>query len=278
MLHGVTFLWFLTPGLAAPAVGNIPRHTGGVSSRAQHLAALGIVFAAFVKGVTGMGFPVIGAPIAALFLDPQTTVVAITIPAFVMNIVQAVQGGVSRALVRRLLPVLLVLVPSAIAGTIVLARVSRSMLMLLLGLMIIVYAVVALWRLRLVVSPEHERWVGALVGLCSGVIGGATSMFAPPVVMYLTALQLPKAAFVSTTAVCLLVGQIPHLASLVSLRLLTGPRLGMAALFCGLSAFGFLLGVRLQRTISQQQFAKVVLVTLLVVGLSLLRSGVMGWR
>ena len=46
MLHGVTFLWFLTPGLAAPAVGNIPRHTGGVSSRAQHLAALGIVFAA----------------------------------------------------------------------------------------------------------------------------------------------------------------------------------------------------------------------------------------
>ena len=192
MLHGMAFLWLLTPGLAAPAVGNIPRHTGGVSSRAQHLAALGIVFAAFVKGVTGMGFPVIGAPIAALFLDPQTTVVAITIPAFVMNIVQAVQGGVSRALVRRLLPVLLVLVPSAIAGTIVLARVSRSMLMLLLGLMIIVYAVVALWRLRFVVSPEHERWVGALAGLCSGVIGGATSMFAPPVVMYLTALQLPK--------------------------------------------------------------------------------------
>jgi uncharacterized membrane protein YfcA len=52
----------------------------------------------------------------------------------------------------------------------------------------------------------------------------------------------------------------------------------MAALFCGLSAFGFLLGVRFQRTISQQRFAKVVLVTLLVVGLSLLHSGVMGWR
>jgi len=36
--------------------------------------------------------------------------------------------------------------------------------------------------------------------------------------MYLTALQLPKAAFVSTTAVCLLVGQIPHLVSLESSR------------------------------------------------------------
>lgn len=46
----------------------------------------------------------------------------------------------------------------------------------------------------------------------------------------------------------------------------------------GLSAFGFLLGVRLQRTISQQRFTKVVLVTLLVVGLSLVHSGVQGWR
>src|SRR2546426_12069993 len=146
-----------------------------------------------------MGFPVIGAPIAALFLDPQTTVVAITIPAFVMNIVQAVQGGVSRALVRRLLPVLLVLVPSAIAGTIVLARVSGSMLMLLLGLMIIVYAVVALWRLRLVVSPEHERWVGALAGLCSGVIGGATKMFLPPAGRYFIALPLPQEGLFSST-------------------------------------------------------------------------------
>jgi len=52
----------------------------------------------------------------------------------------------------------------------------------------------------------------------------------------------------------------------------------MAALFCGLSAVGFLLGVRLQRTISQPRFAKMVLVMLLVVGLSLVHSGVMGWR
>ena len=242
------------------------------------LAGLGIIVAAFVKGVTGMGFPVLGAPIAALFLDPQTTVVAITIPAFGMNVIQAFQGGVSRPLVRRLRPVFVVLVPSAIAGTMVLARASGSVLMFLLGLIITVYAIVALWRLRLVIPPEYERWAGVLAGLFSGVIGGATSMFAPPVVMYLTALQLPKEEFVSTTAVCLLVGQIPHLVSLVSLRLLTVPRLGIAALFCGLSAFGFLLGMRLRRTISQQRFANIVLVALLLVGLSLVHSGVLGRR
>jgi uncharacterized membrane protein YfcA len=93
--------------------------------------------------------------------------------------------------------------------------------------------------------------------------------------MYLTALDLPTEAFVATTALCLLVGQIPQLVSLVSLRLLTGPRLGLAALVCGLSACGFVLGVRLRRRLNQQRFATAVLVTLLLVGLSLVHAGVM---
>jgi len=76
----------------------------------------------------------------------------------------------------------------------------------------------------------------------------------------------------------MLAGQMPHLVSLVGFRLLTAPRLRVTALFCVLGALGFLLGVRLQRRISQPLFAKVVLATLLIVGLSLLRAGVLGWR
>lgn len=277
MIHGMTLLGRQLPALVVPGLVGW-QQVQTAFTPAYGLAALGIMFAAFVKGVTGMGFPVIGVPIAALFLDPQTTVVAITIPAFVMNVIQAVQSGVPRAMMRRLVPVFLVLIPSAVGGTVVLARVSGSSLVLLLGVIVLVYATVSLWRLRLVVPPAHESWVGAIAGLFAGVIGGATSIFAPLLVMYLTALQLPKEAFVATVSVCLLGGQIPQLVSLISLQLLTGPRLRMAALFCGLSAVGFLLGVRLQRIISQQRFAMVVLVTLLVVGVGLVRTGMMGWR
>lgn len=242
------------------------------------LAALGIIFAGMVKGVTGFGFPTIAVPIAALFLDPQTTVVAITIPTFFMNVIQAVKGGVSRAMLRRCVPIFLLMVPGAVGGTALLASVPAPLLVLILGVIVIGYAATALWRLRLVIPAAHERWTGAVAGLCAGLIGGATSMFAPPLAIYLTALQLSKQVFVATVAVCLLVGQIPHLVSLAGFRLLTAPRLRVAALFCVLGALGFLLGVRLQRRISQPLFAKVVLATLLIVGLSLLRTGVLGWR
>ena len=48
--------------------------------------------------------------------------------------------------------------------------------------------------------------------------------------------------------------------------------------WCPRRMIGFLLGVRLQRTSSQQRCATIVLITLLGVGLSLVRSSVMGWR
>lgn len=240
------------------------------------LAALGIIFAAFVKGITGMGFPVIAVPIAAQFLDPQTTVVAMTIPAFLMNVIQTIQGGLSYGTLRRLLPTMAMAIPGSVVGTALLAKASGSLIIGILGLIVTLYAALSIWRLRLVIQPSREKLVGAGVGFGAGLIGGATSIFAPPIVIFLTALHLPKATFLSAVSLCLIAGQIPQLISLVGFRLITGPRLIMAALACLVSVGGFIAGMRLQRAISQQLFAKVVLVLLLFVGLNLLRIGVSG--
>jgi uncharacterized membrane protein YfcA len=241
------------------------------------LAALGIVFAAFVKGVTGLGFPVIGIPIAAQFLDPQTAVIAIQLPAFAMNVVQAFQGDLSPTLARRFIPTMASLVPGALIGTALLAKVPGALITGMLGLVVTVYAALSLWRLRLLIKPAQERRVGVLVGFFGGIIGGATGIFSPPLVIYLTALQLPKATFVSAVSICFIAGQLPQFVGFIGFRLLTVPRLGMAALFGCLSVAGFLAGMRLQRSISQQLFAKGVLVILLVVGLNLLRAGILGF-
>jgi uncharacterized membrane protein YfcA len=240
------------------------------------LAALGIIFAAFVKGVTGMGFPVIAVPIAAQLLDPQTTVVAITIPAFLMNVIQVLQGRMSFDTLRRLLPTIALAIPGSVIGTALLAKAPGSLIIGILGVIVTLYAVLSIWRLRIIIRPSREKTIGAFVGLCAGLIGGATGMFAPPIVIFVTALQLPKVSFVSAISLCLIAGQIPQLVGLVGFRLISGPRLSMAALGCLVSAGGFVAGMRLQQAISQRMFAKVVLVVLLLVGLNLLRVGVLG--
>jgi uncharacterized membrane protein YfcA len=240
------------------------------------LAAVGMIFAAFVKGVTGLGFPIIAAPIAAQFLDPQTTVVVVSIPAFLMNIVQALQGGASWAAVRRFLPVMSCAIPASVVGTAILATAPQALITGILGAIVTVYAILSLWHVRLAIPPARERQIGAVVGLCSGLIGGATSMFAPPVIIYMTALQVSKATFVSGISWCFMAGQIPQLVSLMVYQLMTSPRLSLAALCCLVGAGGFLAGMRLQHAISQQVFAKAVLAVLLLVGLNLLRMSLRG--
>jgi uncharacterized protein len=237
------------------------------------LAAVGIIFAAFVKGVTGLGFPVIAVPIVAQFLDPQTTVVAVSIPTLLMNLIQALQGGVSWAAARRFMPVIICVIPASIVGTAILATAPGDLITGILGAIVTIYATLSLLRIRLTIQPGTERRVGAGVGICAGLIGGATGMFAPPMVMYMTALPLSKTTFVSAISLCLLAGQAPHLVSLVAYQLLTGPRLSIAGLCCLLGAVGFLVGMRLQHAISQPVFAKIVLVVLLLVGLNLLYIG-----
>jgi uncharacterized protein len=237
------------------------------------LAAVGIIFAAFVKGVTGLGFPVIAVPVVAQFLDPQTTVVAISIPTFLMNIIQVIQGDASLATVRRFLPLMVCAIPASIIGTAILATASGALITGILGIIVTVYTTLSLLRVRLVIPPARERQIGVIVGLCSGLMGGATGMFSPPLIIYMTALQLPKATFVSAISLCFIAGQVPQLVSLLRYQLMTGPRLSMAALCCLVGAGGFLAGMCLQHAISQQLFAKVVLVVLLLVGLNLLRVG-----
>jgi uncharacterized membrane protein YfcA len=244
------------------------------SSLSLALAALGIIFAAFVKGTTGMGFPIIAVPITAQFLDLQTTVVAMTIPAFLMNVIQAIQGRLSYATLHRLLPTIAMAIPGAVAGTALLAKAPGLLITGILGAIVTLYAAATLWRLELVIQPSIEKPVGAVVGFGAGLIGGATSMFAPPIVIFLSALHLPKATFLSAVSLCLIAGQIPQLISFVGFRLITGPRLVIAALACLVSAGGFMAGMRLQQAISQRVFANVVLVLLLLVGLNLLRVGV----
>jgi uncharacterized protein len=246
-----------------------------ISTFSLVLAALGIVFAAFVKGVAGMGFPIIAVPIAAQFLDAQTAVVVITIPAFWMNVIQALQGEMSYATIRRFLPTMGFAIPGSLIGTTLLATAPGPLITVILGLIVTLYAVLAIWRFQFVIRPSRERPIGAVAGLCAGVMGGATGMFTPPIVIYITALRLPKAVFLSTVSLCLLAGQIPQLLGLVGFRLITGPRLSIAALSCLLSAGGFLAGMRLQRAISQRVFGELVLVLLLLVGLNLLRLGLM---
>ena len=55
--------------------------------------ALALLVAAFVKGATGLGFPLIATPTVALLLDIRTAVTILMLPNLFMDSAQVIRDG-----------------------------------------------------------------------------------------------------------------------------------------------------------------------------------------
>ena len=62
------------------------------------LVGLALLLAGFVKGASGMGFPLIATPTVALLLDIRVAITILIIPNIVMDVAQVFRGGFPLAL------------------------------------------------------------------------------------------------------------------------------------------------------------------------------------
>src|SRR4051812_29235515 len=79
------------------------------------LAAI-FVLGGIVKGVVGVGLPLVLIPLLAPFLDMPVAVALLTVPMIATNIGQAAESGHTFAVIRRLAPMLLMLVIGTLLG------------------------------------------------------------------------------------------------------------------------------------------------------------------
>jgi uncharacterized membrane protein YfcA len=109
-----------------------------------------------------------------------------------------------------------------------------------------------------------------VVGLVAGVIGGATSLFGMPILLYVIALNPPKEQFVGAVTANYLIGGVALSVMLAKLEILTGgdaviAGIGLVPLFAGVAAGQFLRGKA-----SQELFRRIVLTTLVCIGLAMI--------
>src|SRR3972149_2389441 len=107
-----------------------------------------IVFAAAtIKGVAGLGFPLITVPLVANIIGPPAAVVVIAVPTVASNLFMVAQGGGSATRLRQLAW----MTAGRLAGTAVGARalrdISPTLLAVILGIIAVGYAGTALLRL-----------------------------------------------------------------------------------------------------------------------------------
>lgn len=231
------------------------------------LAAIAVVFvlAGVVKGVVGLGLPTLAMGLLTLAVAPAEAATLLLAPSFVTNAWQMAAGPYLPGLVRRLWPMLAGVVIGTVAGAGSLTGGSPAATAGL-GLVLMLYAAVALWAPRLRVPAGAQGWAGPVVGVTTGLVTGATGVFVVPAVPYLQAIGLEKDELVQALGLSFTVSTV---ALAIGLALHGGFATGeaLASLIALAPAMaGMWLGQRIRARISPPTFRFWFLVSLGVLG------------
>lgn len=247
-----------------PTVGNL-----------SYIAAV-FLLAGVVKGVLGIGMPLVSVPLLATMLGPITAMTLLAVPTFVINLVQTAQSGYMMGAFRRFwVAYPLLIIGVVIAVSLLLTRMDRGLLMAIVGVVVILIAISQLLPFAVTIPERSERWCTPLVGIVSGLVGGVTSFLGPLMVMYLVALRVDKDQFVGAIALFYMIAAIPFYVGLSVNGYLGWPEFWAS---CGAAVMiwlGVLVGQKLRARASGDLFRKLVLGMLIVIGANMIRKGLM---
>jgi uncharacterized membrane protein YfcA len=186
----------------------------------------------------------------------------------VTNVWQFLTGPRRRALLQRLWPMLLPICVTTWAAAGFIAASPARYARMALGIALVAYAAVGLAKIQLSVPPQHEKWLGALLGATTGLVTGATGVFVIPAVPYIQALGFEKDDLVQALGLSFTVSTFALAAGLASHGAFHVPAAGASTL-CTLPALaGMLVGQAVRARTNPATFRVVFFFGLLVLGLT----------
>jgi uncharacterized protein len=237
------------------------------------IAAIFLV-AGFVKGVVGLGLPTVAMGLLAVNMAPGRAIAIVIVPAIVTNIWQTFVGPHLRDIIKRLWPLMIGTVigcwlnagaltgPYARYGTVV------------LGVLLIVYAVIGLNKFQFRVAPKNEKWVGGVVGVITGVISASTGVQVIPSMPFMQAIGMEKDELVQALGVFFTTATIALAFNLTAGGLLTPANavpgaIGMACAFAGM-----FIGQSVRARMPAEAFRRWFLIAMVVLGVYLAGSAI----
>ncbi len=227
------------------------------------------LLAGFVKGVTGMGHPLVAVPIVSLFLSVEEAVVLVALPNLLSNLVLCIETRASIPETRDLPRFLAAGVPAAVVGVWVLLAVPPDALRAVLAVAIFVFVVQKIRQPDLMIPPATATRFAPVAGAATGLFQGGIGISGPIVAPWFQCYRLAQAPYIFSIAAAF---GVTGAVQIVVLALRGGfdGRVGLAVLAIPSSLAAIWVGSRVRRRLSGPTFDRLVLVVLSASGLALI--------
>lgn len=247
----------------------------GIDATALLVIGIATGIGGFAKGVTGIGLPIIAIAVMVNFYEPHVVLATIIGPIVATNLWQSLRSTDLFAPLKRFWPMILCFLTTLLIFARITAALDTKILFGLLGGVLTLFAVTNIWRPRTeALTPRTERWAGPVAGTLGGMLGGLTTIWGPPMMMFFVMLKLDKDDWVRTVGFVWSMGAIPLAYAYWQNGILNPDTLPLALYACIPGLIGTMIGEVARRRINQETFRKIMLGALLVIGLNLVRRAV----
>jgi uncharacterized membrane protein YfcA len=234
--------------------------------------AAAFLLAGFIKGVIGLGLPTVSMGLLAVTMQPSHALAIVIAPAIVTNIWQTFVGPYLRDIIRRLWPLMV--------GTAIGIYLNSGMLTgpyarygaIVLGVLLVIYAIVGLSKFSFTVARRDEKWIGGIVGLMTGVVSAATGVQVIPSMPFMQAIGMEKDELVQALGVFFTVATLALAFNLTTAGLLTAATALPGAVAMAAAFAGMFVGQAVRSRMQPEAFRRWFLISMIFLGIYLTGS------
>ena len=228
-----------------------------------------VFFGGIVKGSVGIGMSMFSVPLIAFILPPTKAMMLLCFPVIVTNFIQMdIKRGISNS---RFFPMFITLFLGILIGGKLILSLNLKTISIIIALTIIIFTSFNFLGLNLNwLKPKYEKIISIFIGFFSGILGGVSTFYAPPIITFLVSLNLAKENFIRTTATMYFLASIPLYSSLIFHGLGNFYDLLVSLIITAPALLGQYFGTKIRMRLSNAIFRKTILVILIVIGFSLL--------
>ena len=224
-----------------------------------------------IKGFLGIGLPAAAMALLTLFINPLDAIALIILPIIFTNAMQFVGSQNRKQIMFDYKFCAVAIIISIFITSIFINSYPSYLITMAIGTAMVAFSLNQLVGFRIPIGPNR---IGQIIaGVIAGVLGGLSSIWSPPIVMYLFARGVSKETFIATTGFLFLAGSIPlalgyFLSGVLTIGIIFNSLVGLFVV-----VIGFKTGEHLRQKISQELFKKIVLWSFLIMGVRLLYTG-----
>jgi uncharacterized membrane protein YfcA len=228
--------------------------------------------AGVAKGGIGMGLPPIALSLMSFNVPLETALALMVLPTMATNIWQAIYGEGFLRLLQRFRTMAAAAIVALFCVALAFDHLGSQRAIAWIGVILVIYSVLALTAWRPAVPRSAERWANPLIGLLSGAVAGTTGVAAVPFLPYMQSLDLDRHDLVQALGIMFLfitgalIVALALRGAFTPLNLLGGVG-AIAPTFLGVW-----LGQKARYAVSAETFRRIFLIGLFLVGLQMARS------